>query len=896
MRIKPVSSLLILLGCMSSLFVEAQQTPSNKDTETGTVSGKVLQASNKEPVPFATIALLNEDDSTVINGIAADEKGAFVLKPIPYGSYIIRVATMGYTPYYTKIRPNGERPLWDLGTVMLQTGARTLKEVTITGQKQMFTMNKDSIVFSPDENFLPGGTGMELLEYVPGITIDAENKVTMEGKDQVKFYVDDRPISTTGMDYNSYLQNLPSFMIERIEVLKAPPDPVEAEQALVEGRTNIRYINIVTRKIQFRGYSAAFTAGVDTRRNLRGKMRYNLNLAPFQVTYFNNGEYNSDSSYLSRTYFPKTPGADTSYLEQKNFRTNYNFNHNLNGRYELKITEKEKLRGSVTLGWTGDGSDGENNSIFSDYARKPTRTIDQENRNRRNGYRAVTDWNYIKEYEVPDKKLEAGFNFVKSNGNGYGNNDYFYLMTEDTSLQRTNRKNGNWSLRSNFHFRNALPDSKYYDLSTSIEMNSGHNTALAHRKNVNDEELLFAPRLSTNYTNFDQNYAVNASFGKRSRKLGYNFTSRLGYVGAQSEEDYAGNRFNNETYEIRTSMGMNYSPLKDHMVNIRFNPGIQFFNQMALLDSLKNRVPFKYTNFSPGINFQYDYKQQQLTFSFNRNIDRPNPDQLNPFINTADTLNIRMGNPNLRPSFTKDYRLEYLYQYKSHQLKAGVEMQDAGDIISRYTSVEQVGSTIYTTSTWVNLASRKDRNAFITLNSHFFKAIQNNKGAINANISGGLRYYNTITDGGEDGKDAVSEQFAHVKGVTSHLTVWAAYRIRVFSISVNGRYNGPVYYAQGRREGRFNSGLRGQVNLFQRKMNVAFTVENLFGSSVRNSYELTPAYEQYSNARRNVRYLSLNITYNIRKFTKLGQKGPKEFDEEGREEIGDGGGGRRGPR
>lgn len=880
MRIKPVSSLLTLLGCMLTVFANAQQPPSNKDTETGTLSGKVLQASNKEAVPFATIALLNEDDSTIINGVAADEKGAFVLKPIPYGSYIVRIATMGFSPYYTKIKPAAERPLWDLGTIMLQTGARTLKEVTVTGQKQMFTMNKDSIVFSPDENFLPGGTGMELLEYVPGITIDAENNVTMEGKDQVKFYVDDRPVALTGMDYNSYLQNLPSFMIERIEVLKAPPDPVEAEQALVEGRTNIRYINIITRKIQFRGYSAAFTAGVDSRQNLRGKMRYNLNLAPFQVTYFNNGEYNSDSSYLSRTYFPQNAGADTSYLEQKNFRTSYKYNHNLNGRYELKMSEKEKLRGSVTLGWTGDGSDGENNSLFSDQAHKPTRTINQENRNRRSGYRAVTDWNYLKEYDEPGKRLEAGFNFAKNNGNGYGNNDYFYLMTEDTSLQRTTRRNGNWNLRSNFNFRNVLKDSKYYNLSSSIALNGGKNTALATRKNVNDTELLFAPRLSTNYTNFNQQYAVNAAFGKRSREFGYNFTGRLAYDGAQSEEDYAGNRFNNETYEIRSSLGMNFSPKKDHMANIRFNPGIQFFNQMALLDSLRSRVPFKYTNFSPGINLQYDIKQQQLTFSFNRNIDRPNPDQLNPFINTADTLNIRMGNPNLRPSFTKDYRLEYLYQYKSHQVKAGVELQDAGDIISRFTQVEQVGNTIYTTSTWVNLASRKDRNAYITLNSHLFKALQHNKGSINANISGGLRYYNTITDGGEDGKDAVSEQFAHVEGVTSHLTIWAAYRIRVFSVSVNGRYNGPRYYAQGRREGRFNSGLKGQVNLLQRKLNVAFSVENLFGSSVRNSYELTNAYEQYSNTRRNVRYLSLNVTYNIRKFTKLGQKGPKGFDEE----------------
>ena len=887
MNIKPNGSIatifgsLCLLGCMLASEVKAQQPPSNKDTETGTVKGKVLQASNKEPIPFATIALLNEDDSTVVTGAAADERGAFIIKPVVYGSYIVRIGTMGFAPHYVNVKVNAERTLWDLGTILLETGTRTLKEVTIVSQKKMFTMNKDSIIFTPDENFLPGGTGMELLEYVPGVTIDANNNITMEGKDKVKFYVDDKPIALTGMDYNSYLNNLPSFMIERIEVLKVPPDPVEAEQALVEGRTNIRYINIITRKIQFRGYSAAFTAGMDSRKNLNAKMRYNLNLAPFQVTYFNNGVYNSDSSYLNRSYFPKVPGGDTSFLDQKNFRTSYNFNHNLNGRYELKITEKEKLRGSVTLGWTGDGSNSSNNSTNSDYAHKPTMQKAQDNINRKNGFRGVTDWNYIKEYEKREKKLEAGFNFTKNNGSGYGNNDYFYLLTEDTSLQRNKRRNGNFSMRGNFHFRQPLSDGKYYDLSSSMEMSGGNNLNLASRKNVNDIEMLPAPRLSTDYSNFNQNYAVSASFGKRSRKLGYNFTSRLGYAGSNSEELYAGNRFNNETYEVRSSLGLNYSPWKDHMANLRFNPGIQFFNQMALLDSLRSRVPFKYTNFSPGINFQYDYKQQQITFNFNRNMDRPSPDQLNPFVNTADSFNIRTGNPNLRPSFTKDYRLEYTAQIKSHQIKAGLEQQDASDIISRYTKVEYINdTTIINTSTFVNLASRKDRNFYLTLNSHFFKAIQNNKGAINMNISGGIRYYNTTTDGGEEGKDAVSEKFAHVEGWTSNLTVWAAYRIRVFSISVNGRYNGPRFYAQGKQEARFNSGLRGQVNLFKRKMNVSFTVENLFGSTVKNFYELTKDYEQFSNNRKNVRYLSLNITYNIRKFTKLGNKGPKDFEKE----------------
>ncbi len=61
---------------------------------------------------------------------------------------------------------------------------------------------------------------------------------------------------------------------------------------------------------------------------------------------------------------------------------------------------------------------------------------------------------------------------------------------------------------------------------------------------------------------------------------------------------------------------------------------------------------------------------------------------------------------------------------------------------------------------------------------------------------------------------------------------------------------------------------------------MAFTCENIFGSSVKNFYELTNTYEQYSNNRKNVRFFSLNVTYNIRKFTKLGQKGPKDYEKE----------------
>ncbi len=155
-------------------------------------------------------------------------------------------------------------------------------------------------------------------------------------------------------------------------------------------------------------------------------------------------------------------------------------------------------------------------------------------------------------------------------------------------------------MRTNIHFRQPLQKGKYYDLSASANISSNDNENIARRKNVNDYELLEAPRLSTDYTSFNQNYAINATTGKNNPKLGYSATGRLVYNGSQSKETFAGNEFNNETYEIRGSAGINYSPWKDHRINLRFNPGVQFFNQIALLDSLRNHVPFKYTNFVPG--------------------------------------------------------------------------------------------------------------------------------------------------------------------------------------------------------------------------------------------------------------------------------------------------------
>lgn len=422
------------------------------------------------------------------------------------------------------------------------------------------------------------------------------------------------------------------------------------------------------------------------------------------------------------------------------------------------------------------------------------------------------------------------------------------------------------NLRGSLRYKNTFGNEKFYMLTGSMNLSKRHNLNDVSRSDTTSplNEMHHNLRLSSDYRTSASNYSVLGIIGKRDKKLGWVAAVNAGYYMQEGADNYQHSDFNNRAFISHNAIGMNYGPGEDQKLTVHFNPGFEIYTQQTRANDTVPVLTYQYTNFTPGASAKYAFGDHEVSLGYNRNIRRPEWDQLNPFVDNRDPLNIRKGNPELRPEFTNKYNLRYKYNHKSVYASLDLGKDVSKDVISGYRMVDSNGIS---TRTYVNLNKRTTTDASLHVGMHYFKDLPGLKGNLNINTGAGLSAYQMQSD-----DEHVSKDFRHVSGITGNFKLWTSLRVGFLSLIVNGRYNGPRYFSQGKRPSRFGSGLRTRADFFKRTLNITLGIENLFGASVKDAYYKTDKYVQYSNNRHNVRYFSLYVTYKFRKYNKLGKE------------------------
>src|SRR5690625_4769607 len=430
----------ILLGCFFLLwFFPSRSFAQQKDSVT--IQGTIINQKDGKPLNFATVALLRAADSSVITGKNTNNKGKFSFSVAKKADLLLRVSYMGYQDIFVPVSIAKQEGVSDMGEIKLSPFSNKLEAVTVTAEKKpMYEYKKDSTIFNVPEGFQTGGTAQDVLEFTPSLTIDADGNIMVEGESNVSVYIDNKPVSDLGFSVEEYLENTPAFMIEKVEILEKAPDPEDAAKALAAGVTDHHYINIITRKIKYRGYNAAITAGMNTHNSQTLRGRFNMNLKPFQLDYSNNLRVRTDSSYLHRISFVEDKD-DSSVLDQKNYRKSTRFHHNLKARYDFRFAEKEHLRLRARLGWNNNKNQSNDLSNIVNPGDKNNQNRDQQNTNRSKGYNVNTNAEYKKEYDKKGKELRASVNLRQRNSNRNRYATGAYLIKGDTLLQQNEGNN-----------------------------------------------------------------------------------------------------------------------------------------------------------------------------------------------------------------------------------------------------------------------------------------------------------------------------------------------------------------------------------------------------------------------------------------------------------------------
>ena len=60
------------------------------------VTGKIIDESNNQGVPFVNVGLFRVVDSAFVSGAASDDKGVFKLQAVPNGEMLLKISAIGY--------------------------------------------------------------------------------------------------------------------------------------------------------------------------------------------------------------------------------------------------------------------------------------------------------------------------------------------------------------------------------------------------------------------------------------------------------------------------------------------------------------------------------------------------------------------------------------------------------------------------------------------------------------------------------------------------------------------------------------------------------------------------------------------------------------------------------
>ena len=202
---KRYSTLLIL--CFCSLVAVAQKV---------TLSGLVMDGAQNEPMPGASVVLLQPKDSAQVTGASTDLEGKFKLPSVKSGNYILRVSFMGFQTYFRNITlPKGNKSI-NLGEITLQEDSKILKEAEVTAKLAQVEMSADTFIYNAEAFRLPEGAMLEeLVKKLPGAELDDEGNIKINGKSISKIMVDGKEYFQN--DTKMAMKNLPSKLIKKLK-------------------------------------------------------------------------------------------------------------------------------------------------------------------------------------------------------------------------------------------------------------------------------------------------------------------------------------------------------------------------------------------------------------------------------------------------------------------------------------------------------------------------------------------------------------------------------------------------------------------------------------------------------------------------------------------------------
>ena len=760
------------------------------------VTGGVLSESGA-PIEFATVKLLNANDSSLINAMYADEQGKFKFNAVNCNTtYILTISNVGYMTMHLPPFKSITCTSHDYGFIQLAVDATlNLEEVKVQAQIDVLKAGIDKKIYNVGQDIsVRGGTANDVLNRLPSVEVDEDGGVTLRGDGSVIILINGRPSSLSGGNGKTLLDALPAGSIDRVEIVANPSAKYDPD-----GTSGI--INIVLKKSLFKGLNGAISSNVGSGDLSSG----NIFEGNISLNYRNN-KLNVYSSYNGRTYsgyrnkfsdIYENVGDDSIVrLNQSRIGTDLNNSQSLRAGIDLSLSERHKLGvfGNLSLGRRERR--GSLWNTFYEYTEVPSSLW------RRTSFdpkaRTNIDLGLNYEWSFKEDRGKLQFNINQSYGdediNGYYSEAYFTL---DTLL------NGQDTLRQQLE---------------NIESNDINTIQL-------DVEYIF-PKINS-----------RVEFGAKSiirDQSVSTFSETYNTINDGFEADTLANfdyRYNERVFSLYGIFGQQIDKFK-----YQFGLRLEQAYQIPELLSEGTSIPNNYFNAFPSAHIKYALNEgNELGLSYSRRISRARAGQLNPFTNYADPFNLRRGNPYLQPEYIHSFDLAYTFEKKTFSISSSLYYRRSVEVITR---VKEFYDDNTSAITYQNLSST---NALGTEFVLMFKPFPFWR--TTASFNGNLVEYYTDLQG------LSNTTGAYVKAKFN--TVFDFWK-KTASFQASYGYNGPRVMIQGtvQRKGTFDLAfekkfLEGNM-AFGLRVSDLFNQQSFYMDAVREDFQQVAYYKWMS--------------------------------------------------
>ena len=194
-----------------------------------TISGQLFDAELDEPLAFANVAVHDFEDNALVTGAITDADGRFELLGLPLGKYRLYFSFIGYATTERTLVAGGLNTIFDMGKIALQASAENLQEVEVIGKQATTNADLNKKTFNLADNIAQsGGSVLDAMKTMPGVTFDQDGKVILRGSDKVVVLIDGKQSSLTGFGNQKGLANIPASNIEKIEIINNPSAKYDA--------------------------------------------------------------------------------------------------------------------------------------------------------------------------------------------------------------------------------------------------------------------------------------------------------------------------------------------------------------------------------------------------------------------------------------------------------------------------------------------------------------------------------------------------------------------------------------------------------------------------------------------------------------------------------------------